>query len=841
MNDVQDWGNLLACCVAAKLDVQSLPVRGLPQSLLRQNGQRFRDLCGNLRQEWQNILASYPPLSVFENPLAQILDPQLKAKLDASMQPLMHEFWQQAQNAVLSDLSRAERRQHAKQHKSNKAHKANKIAAEPWLYDILLLFYATPPLSNRLFSAAVMNPDQSAQGGGQHQLLLPHRIILQCLNIAEDAPSSQHLSVEDGFLALQWLSEHTTLCSHQPFNTQITRLLVDWPYAVVAYQRVIEALRRWESLDEKAGETLLLTLWALQVLTLWTFAVDDAAHMAHFLALCGVPEHASLLSAWTSSSKLLPHVQTPDAWRICPPETSEAQVQSLQMDPHLLASPLELLARFLRSAKAHLKANFAHSKQPPCAIADYFRVHPAHVCLNMPTWENAPNLALDLMIERFLQQCVLSLQTSMHDFAQHFLLRSLKNHWQSQLQSLQTLTQEPSQQADLREIWTHLNRATWSHFADQDWEDWQSLDGEWSKALQQCQQLLEQEHQQAQAAAQKQHLDELVQQLTNLTKQALDVWFLDVCDDEKQATLRADVLALLATAFNLPAEALNTLQTWQENLPKVLSLSDFEAILRSLKQAQQALDAPPQDAELWQAQMANLRAVIDLATELAAAPTSDVLPETLPDVVADVSPEAPAKTPAPAAPDLSADNKKLRNKIKELENKNHALATQKFSDLYQSEEGKWQQWADDVLRLLGKQGTHPEQILSAAAACFVDELDMLPSALETAAQYRRAEYSAKELLLTIYKLCRVYLPLYLQGGDNLARHTFGQNYSAKESDLVLNNERMRKQREFVYRGQKTLFIQHLRINAYLRLYFKVNQNKIIIAYVGEHLDCGQTN
>lgn len=837
MNDVQDWGNLLTCCVAAKLDVQSLPVRGLPQSLLRQHGQRFRDLCGNLRQEWQNILASYPPLSVFENPLAQILDPQLKAKLDASIQPLMHEFWQQAQDAVLSDLSRAERRQHAKQHKSNKAHKANKIAAEPWLYNILLLFYATPPLSNRLFSVAVMDPDQSAQGGGQHQLLLPHRIILQFLNIAEDAPSSQHLSVEDGFLALQWLSEHTALCSYQPFNTQITRLALDWPYAVVAYQGVIEALRRWESLDEKAGETLLLTLWALQVLTLWTFAVDDAAHMAHFLALCRVPEHASLLSAWTSSSKLLPHVQTPDAWRICPPETSEAQEQSLQMDPHLLASPLELLARFFLSARGHLKASFAQSEQPPCAIADYFRVHPAHVCLNMPTWESTPNLVLDLMIERFLQQCVLHLQRQMQDFAQHFFLRSVKSHCQSQLQSLQKLTQDQAKQADLSEILTHLNCVVGAHFADQDWADWQSLDGEWTKTLQQCQQLLEQENSQA---LQRQILIGITKQLTALAKQAWDV----LCDDEKQATLRADVLALLTVALskNLPAEALNTLQTWQTTLPEVLKMGDFETMLLSLKQAQQALDAP-QDAKLWQAQMANLRAAIDLAAELAAAPKSDVLPpetlpETLPDV--DVSPETPAETPA--APDLSAENQRLRNKIKELDNKNHALATQKFSDLYQSEEGKWQQWADDMLRLLDKQqGTRPEQILSAAAACFVDVLEVLPSAFDAAAQYRRAEYSAKELLLAIYKLCRVYLPLYLQGGDNSARHTFGQNYSAKESDLVRNSERMRKQREFSHQGKKTLFIQHLRINAYLRLYFKVDQNKIIIAYVGEHLDCGQTN
>lgn len=808
------FGQLCALLDAAKVEKDKIPVRGIPRLLLRDKGERLRALSGDLEKTYRRIVSFLPD--------------HMNEKLEKHIV-----------KARQDQLNREQRQ---------KLEKLQKERLPNFLYNGMVLFYMTPELTDVVFQQIEKAPQDCDKRRAHDDLMLPHRIILQFLNIAENAPMEQHLSVDDGFMALKWLVEHTNLNQQAGLNESLNLFVLNWPYAVVAYQRVIEALRRWDQFNDQEREELLLVFWALQVLTIWHIPVDES--MAICLMILGVPKThwTSIEDLWKQCSNKVPHhLDLHPTIQFCPPEqnTSPIELEALleQIDLGFATldivkrSPLDIFALLLSRSVMHLQSTF--TTMPPSSVqvlSDYFLVHPNHAQFYRPNQWNQEDDLLRVYCERLRMTWYDSLQALILQFNQSYGARILKNHWQSQLQSLQTLAQESSKQADLREILTYLNRATCLHFADQDWADWQSLYGEWIKALQQCQQLLDQERQQAQAAAQQQHLDELVQQLTNLAKQALDVWFLDVCDDEKQATLRADVLALLATAFNLPAGALNALQTWQENLPNVLSLSDFEAILRSLKQAQQALDAPPQDAELWQAQMANLRAAIDLAAELAAAPTSDVLPETLPDVVADVSSETAA------APDLSADNKKLRNKIKELDNKNHALAAQKFSDLYQSEEGKWQQWADDVLRLLDKQGTRPEQILSAAADCFVDVLEVLPSALKTAAQYRRAEYSAKELLLAIYKLCRVYLPLYLQGGDNLARHTFGQkSYSAQESDLVRKNERMRQQREFVYRGQKTLFIQHLRINAYLRLYFKVDQNKIIIAYVGEHLDCGQTN
>ena len=54
---------------------------------------------------------------------------------------------------------------------------------------------------------------------------------------------------------------------------------------------------------------------------------------------------------------------------------------------------------------------------------------------------------------------------------------------------------------------------------------------------------------------------------------------------------------------------------------------------------------------------------------------------------------------------------------------------------------------------------------------------------------------------------------------------------------------MREQREFFFKGQKRLFQKHLSLNSYLRLYFEVEQDheQIVIAYLGEHLDCTMTN
>lgn len=150
--------------------------------------------------------------------------------------------------------------------------------------------------------------------------------------------------------------------------------------------------------------------------------------------------------------------------------------------------------------------------------------------------------------------------------------------------------------------------------------------------------------------------------------------------------------------------------------------------------------------------------------------------------------------------------------------------------------------AEGLVRTMPDSQPRLSLILKAAAQFCHGQVEVLDSAYKSAQAYQRVEYSPTEVMDKLLRLCLEYLPRFMAGGDNKAREVFGQIYSAKESDSVMNDVRMRSQREFVLKGKKELFVKHLRLNSYLRLYFEVDQKreKIIIAYLGEHLDCAIT-
>lgn len=87
--------------------------------------------------------------------------------------------------------------------------------------------------------------------------------------------------------------------------------------------------------------------------------------------------------------------------------------------------------------------------------------------------------------------------------------------------------------------------------------------------------------------------------------------------------------------------------------------------------------------------------------------------------------------------------------------------------------------------------------------------------------------------------------------DTVARNVLGgKTYAAKESDGAIQNARFRAEREFEYKGEKRLFVQHLRISNEqgakgMRIYFCVDgegsDKKIVVAYVGSHLSNFSTN
>ncbi|MNR16063.1 hypothetical protein D3C85_1326330 [compost metagenome] len=115
------------------------------------------------------------------------------------------------------------------------------------------------------------------------------------------------------------------------------------------------------------------------------------------------------------------------------------------------------------------------------------------------------------------------------------------------------------------------------------------------------------------------------------------------------------------------------------------------------------------------------------------------------------------------------------------------------------------------------------------------------SAVDSASDYRRQEYSPVDLMSALIKLSDLYFDAYRESGDSSAKQVFGNAYSANESEPTMNQERLRRMREFDILGRKKIVTQHLSINNYFRLYFTIEGDKIIVPYLGKHLEVVTTN
>lgn len=142
---------------------------------------------------------------------------------------------------------------------------------------------------------------------------------------------------------------------------------------------------------------------------------------------------------------------------------------------------------------------------------------------------------------------------------------------------------------------------------------------------------------------------------------------------------------------------------------------------------------------------------------------------------------------------------------------------------------------------------NPEEILRFYQSMAPERLEVLDSAFESAkdADNFHLPYRLSELM---HKLIYEYLDLIKSGNpDAEARKVFGKGYSAKESETVTSNKRLRAMREFYYGGENVLFLQHLSVGRNygtqlsIRVYFKVIEGKVVIAYCGSHLDTMSTN
>lgn len=150
--------------------------------------------------------------------------------------------------------------------------------------------------------------------------------------------------------------------------------------------------------------------------------------------------------------------------------------------------------------------------------------------------------------------------------------------------------------------------------------------------------------------------------------------------------------------------------------------------------------------------------------------------------------------------------------------------------------------AEGLLNLL-PEPRRPVDVIRLAEKFSGGRLQLLSDAIASAEDYDRNEYSPLDLLDMCLRLFLQYLPAYLESGDSKARYVFGNAYAAKESDSVMVDERMRQQREFRVAGKSVLFEQHLAVNRFMRIYFRVLKEKGVaqVAWVGKHMECATTS
>ena len=186
--------------------------------------------------------------------------------------------------------------------------------------------------------------------------------------------------------------------------------------------------------------------------------------------------------------------------------------------------------------------------------------------------------------------------------------------------------------------------------------------------------------------------------------------------------------------------------------------------------------------------------------------------------------------------DLRDTQDELRRKnfeINSLKGQLSAIGTEKSVD-FDSEF-----WLQLILR---KGEPSPLDCLDVIEQCHGDKCTVLDSARGSA---RRSRFiNGRELLDRLIRLVTSYRAVLLDGGDSKARGVFGRNeYAAKESERVMANPAMRRQRTFDYHGTPVEMFRHLKIGVAddptqtIRVHFHWDgaRRKIVIGHCGEHL------
>jgi len=199
-----------------------------------------------------------------------------------------------------------------------------------------------------------------------------------------------------------------------------------------------------------------------------------------------------------------------------------------------------------------------------------------------------------------------------------------------------------------------------------------------------------------------------------------------------------------------------------------------------------------------------------------------------------------------------ADNDHLKRELADLRSSSHRIRTQMASTSDFQQEFIPQDVTSAIARLVSRKNCSPLDVMAYHAGVNSDRVIFLPSAVASAEEYLAPYDHIERMIEVMGKLLGPYLDELRSGKpDTIARNVLGgKTYAAKESDGAIQNARFRAEREFEYKGEKRLFVQHLRISNEkgskgMRIYFCVEgegaDKKIVVAYVGSHLTNFSTN
>ncbi|MDM9653239.1 hypothetical protein QU755_17650 [Pseudomonas wenzhouensis] len=199
-----------------------------------------------------------------------------------------------------------------------------------------------------------------------------------------------------------------------------------------------------------------------------------------------------------------------------------------------------------------------------------------------------------------------------------------------------------------------------------------------------------------------------------------------------------------------------------------------------------------------------------------------------------------------------ADNDHLKREIEDIRSSAHRIRTQLANSNDPQREFIPQDVTGAVARLVARKNCSPLDVLTYHAGVNSERVIILPSAISSAEEYQAPYDHIERMIEVMGNLVGPYLDELRSGKpDTVARNVLGgKTYAAKESDGAIQNARFRAEREFEYKGEKRLFVQHLRISNEkgakgMRIYFCVDgegrDKKIVVAYVGSHLSNFSTN